>query len=177
MGLWPRRRRARRSASPTPRSQQHGQGSPPCARSKISSWRDGALYPLAGRRRARRRIKPELEATAPPIPFWFYRVVAGAAEPWGQLRRRRACNNTVVSDPPSLSRKMGQIIFIPNNLAALLWPIFARSVSLIEQLSNHVAISFAASKGVSTANKILSAPTSSKAFSNACVRKMPLVVR
>jgi hypothetical protein len=29
---------------------------------------------------------PELEATAPPIPFWFYRVVAGAAEPWGQLR-------------------------------------------------------------------------------------------
>jgi hypothetical protein len=38
---------------------------------------------------------PELEATAPPIPFWFYRVVAGAAEPWGQLRRRRACNNTV----------------------------------------------------------------------------------
>jgi hypothetical protein len=26
---------------------------------------------------------PELEATAPPIPFWFYRVVAGAAEPWG----------------------------------------------------------------------------------------------
>ena len=57
--------------------------------------RDGALYPLAGRRRARRRIKPELEATAPPIPFWCYRVVAGAAEPWGQLRRRRACNNTV----------------------------------------------------------------------------------
>jgi hypothetical protein len=38
---------------------------------------------------------PELEATASPIPFWFYRVVAGAAEPWGQLRRRRACNNTV----------------------------------------------------------------------------------
>jgi hypothetical protein len=65
--------------------------SPPCARSKISSWRDGALYPLAGRR----RIMPELEATAPPIPFWFYRVVAGAAEPWGQLHRRRACNNTV----------------------------------------------------------------------------------
>jgi hypothetical protein len=28
-------------------------------------WRDGALYPLAGRRRARRRIMPELEATAP----------------------------------------------------------------------------------------------------------------
>jgi hypothetical protein len=26
---------------------------------------------------------PELEATAPPIPFWFYRVVAGAAEPMG----------------------------------------------------------------------------------------------
>jgi len=23
---------------------------------------------------------PELEATAPAIPFWFYRVVAGAAE-------------------------------------------------------------------------------------------------
>jgi hypothetical protein len=43
---------------------------------------------------------PELEATAPPIPFWFYRVVAGAAEPWGQLRRRRACNNTVRSRTP-----------------------------------------------------------------------------
>jgi hypothetical protein len=64
-------------------------------RSARPARRDGALYPLAGRRRARRRIMPELEATAPPIPFWFYRVVAGAAEPWGQLRRRRACNNTV----------------------------------------------------------------------------------
>jgi len=40
-------------------------------------------------------MEVELEATARPIPFWFYRVVAGAAEPWGQLRRRRAYNNTV----------------------------------------------------------------------------------
>jgi hypothetical protein len=53
------------------------------------------FIPWRGGCRARRRIMPELEATAPPIPFWFYRVVAGAAEPWGQLRRRRACNNTV----------------------------------------------------------------------------------
>jgi hypothetical protein len=37
-----------------------------------------------------------IAAAAPPILFWFYRVVAGAAEPWGQLRRRRACNNTVM---------------------------------------------------------------------------------
>jgi len=30
--------------------------SPACARSKISGWRDRALYPLAARRRAARRI-------------------------------------------------------------------------------------------------------------------------
>ena len=47
-------------------------------------------------RRIKRRIMPELAATAPPIPFWFYRVVAGATEePWGQLRRRRASNSMV----------------------------------------------------------------------------------
>jgi len=69
--------------------------SPPCARSKISSWRDGALYPLARGGRARRRIVPELEATAPAIPFWFYRVVAGAAELGGRLRQQGACNNAV----------------------------------------------------------------------------------
>jgi hypothetical protein len=33
---------------------------------------------------------PELEATAPPIPFWFYRVVAGAAEPWRPSHGGRA---------------------------------------------------------------------------------------
>jgi hypothetical protein len=54
---------------PACRRRDVGRVSPPCARSKISSWRDGALYPLAGRRRARRRIMPELEATAPPISF------------------------------------------------------------------------------------------------------------
>jgi hypothetical protein len=40
-------------------------GSPPCACSQISGWRDGALYPLAP---SAARIMPELEATAPPIP-------------------------------------------------------------------------------------------------------------
>ena len=44
-------------------------------------------------RRARRRIMPERETTAPPIPVWHYRVVAG--ELGGCLRRRRACNNAV----------------------------------------------------------------------------------
>jgi hypothetical protein len=53
---------------------------------------------------------PSWEATAPPIPFWCYRVVAGAAEPGGWLRRRRACNILVRTlaalaalDPPSAS--------------------------------------------------------------------------
>jgi len=36
---------------------------------------------LARGRRAPRRIEQDLAATPPPIPFWFYRVVAGAAEP------------------------------------------------------------------------------------------------
>ena len=49
--------------------------------------------------RARRRIVPELAATAPPIPVWCYRVVAGAAEPWGQRRRRRAGNNALRGGP------------------------------------------------------------------------------
>jgi hypothetical protein len=46
-------------------------------RGQLSGWRDGALYPLARGCRAPRRIMPELEATAPPIPFWFYRVSGG----------------------------------------------------------------------------------------------------
>ena len=55
----------------TTRSQQFAGGvSPPCALSAISGWRDGALYPLARGCRAPRRIMPELEATAPPIPVW-----------------------------------------------------------------------------------------------------------
>src|ERR1039458_7125881 len=73
--------------------------SPPCACSKISVWRDGALYPLARGCRAPRRIMPELEATAPAIPFWFYRVVAGAAELGGWLRQQGARNNTARAPP------------------------------------------------------------------------------
>jgi sugar lactone lactonase YvrE len=56
-GSFGRGARARGSASPTSRSQQHGQGSPACVRSGISGWRDRALYPLAAGRRAARRIK------------------------------------------------------------------------------------------------------------------------
>ena len=67
--------------------------SPPCACSQISGWRDGGLYPLARGCRARSRIMPERETTAPPIPVWHYRVVAG--ELGGCLPRRRACNNAV----------------------------------------------------------------------------------
>jgi adenylylsulfate kinase-like enzyme len=40
---------------------------------------------------------PELEATAPAIPFWFYRVVAGAAELGGWLRQQGARNNTAMA--------------------------------------------------------------------------------
>jgi hypothetical protein len=54
--------------------------SPPWDSLRFGLARDGALYPLACGCRAPRRIMPELEATAPPIPFWFYRGVAGAAE-------------------------------------------------------------------------------------------------
>ena len=63
--------------------------------SRISGWRDRGLYPLARGCRAPRRILAEGEATAPPIPIWCDRVVAGAAELWGRLRRRRACNTAV----------------------------------------------------------------------------------
>ena len=87
---------AKGSASPPAGLQHHGEGSSPCACCKISGWRGGALYPLARGRRAPRRI--ERRPRRRRFPFWFYRVVAGAAEPWeprGQLRRRRACNTTV----------------------------------------------------------------------------------
>jgi hypothetical protein len=40
---------------------------------------------------------PELEATAPAVPFWFYRVVAGAAELGGWLRQQGARNNTAIT--------------------------------------------------------------------------------
>ena len=42
-----------------------------------------------------RRIRPERAATAPPIPVWRYRLVPGAAELSGRLRRRRAGNTAV----------------------------------------------------------------------------------
>jgi len=45
-----------------------------------------SLYPLARGCRAPRRIMPALEATA-PIPFWCYRVLAGAAELGGWRRQ------------------------------------------------------------------------------------------
>ena len=53
--------------------------------------------------RAARRMRAELFAPDRARPgghgaadsFWFYRVVAGAAELGGCLRRRRACNNAV----------------------------------------------------------------------------------
>ena len=50
----------------------------------VSAWLPSAAPDLA-----------EGEATAPPIPIWCDRVVAGAAELWGRLRRRRACNTAV----------------------------------------------------------------------------------
>src|ERR1019366_6566339 len=46
-------------------------GSPACVRSGISGWRDRALYPLAGGRRAARRILVGRSwPTAGPISFW-----------------------------------------------------------------------------------------------------------
>jgi hypothetical protein len=46
--------------------------SPACVRSGISGWRDRALYPLAGGRRAARRILVGRSwPTAGPISFWY----------------------------------------------------------------------------------------------------------
>ena len=58
------------SASPRPDRNSSLGGCLRRVRSPISGWRDGALYPLARGCRAPRRIMPELEATAPPIPVW-----------------------------------------------------------------------------------------------------------
>ena len=63
--------------------------------SQISGWRDHCLYPLARGCRAPRRMTPELAATAPAIPVWRYRLVAGAAELGGSVAARGACNNAV----------------------------------------------------------------------------------
>ena len=40
-------------------------------------------------------MTPELAATAPAIPVWRYRLVAGAAELGGSVGDRGACNNAV----------------------------------------------------------------------------------
>jgi hypothetical protein len=107
-----------RSAAPGERSELRGHRqqlaksaalTPPCARSQISGWRDGVLYPLAGRRQARRRIMPELEATAPPIPFWFYRKATSnyvemsrrgwlKAEPNGIAREQSSVLQDIIND-------------------------------------------------------------------------------
>ena len=58
----------------------------------LAGW---CLYPLARGCRAPRRMTPELAATAPAIPVWRYRLVAGAAELGGSVADRGACNNAV----------------------------------------------------------------------------------
>ena len=40
-------------------------------------------------------MTPERAATAPAIPVWRYRLVAGAAELGGSVADRGACNNAV----------------------------------------------------------------------------------
>ena len=40
-------------------------------------------------------MRPELAATAPAIPVWRYRLVAGAAELGGSVADRGACNTAV----------------------------------------------------------------------------------
>ena len=63
----------------------------------LAGW---CLYPLARGCRAPRRKQPELAATAPAIPVWRYRLVAGAAELGGSVGDRGACNNAVRGYPP-----------------------------------------------------------------------------
>ena len=58
----------------------------------LAGW---CLYPLARGCRAPRRMTPELAATAPAIPVWRYRLVAGAAELGGSVADRGACNDAV----------------------------------------------------------------------------------
>ena len=69
------------STSTTAGSRQHDDGLRTCARSRFPGWRVGALYPLARGCRAPRRMRP----LAPPIPFWCYRVVAGAPRRRGRF--------------------------------------------------------------------------------------------
>ena len=87
------------SASPPAGWQHRGEGSPPCALSQISGWRDHGLYPLARGCRAPRRILPEPWTGRLPISVWRIRLAA-AAELWGQRRRRRAGNTAVRGSPP-----------------------------------------------------------------------------
>ena len=86
--------RAIGSASPPAGWQHRGEGSPPCALSQISGWRDRGLYPLARGCRAPRRILPEPWTGRLPISVWRIRLAA-AAELSGQRRRRRAGNTAV----------------------------------------------------------------------------------
>ena len=58
----------------------------------LAGW---CLYPLARGCRAPRRMRPELAATAPAIPVWRYRLVAGAAELGGSVADRGAGNDAV----------------------------------------------------------------------------------
>ena len=58
----------------------------------LAGW---CLYPLARGCRVPRRMRPELAATAPAIPVWRYRLVAGAAELGGSVADRGACNTAV----------------------------------------------------------------------------------
>ena len=58
----------------------------------LARW---CLYPLARGCRARRRMTPERAATAPAIPVWRYRLVAGAAELGGSVADRGAGNTAV----------------------------------------------------------------------------------
>ena len=57
-------------------------------------WRDGVFIRWRGAAE-RRAGSPELAATAPAIPAWRYRLVAGAAELGGSVADRGACNNAV----------------------------------------------------------------------------------
>ena len=56
---------------------------------------------------------PELEATAPPIPFWFYRVVAGAGALTIFVRHPRARGGAErrAESGPSFGPRAGRFLF------------------------------------------------------------------